>query len=975
MRHTCTATLLLLLLILAVAPRAMSQSYQLINRDTLYVSNCHGDPISITYLAPTDRDTLDMCLILETDGTPFSIDINLFQGYAVNPVELKLWDGDSATGTLLLASSQQFVNQQLIYVSSGRLTARLHRDDTTTLSLTFSLNWSNPQNFTSPCINTAQNFRVTDLTHHSAVLEWNSSSNSATITCNGTSIPVLGHDCYLTNLEPDSEYTVTLLPASDASRPCCARALTFRTGCTPAIGCPDFTDLQADYVRGYHGEFANPYKHIGIVDSGSNSYTSHHTVHTDHTETDPRTGGQLLTVCPGTNATVRLGNCSWGAEAEAIEYFLSIDTNLYALLLLHYAVVLQNPGHTPVAQPRFTMQILDNTGAVIDPICGAADFAASASLGWNQYEQEQTVWKDWTTIGFDMTPYHGQTVRVRFTTFDCSGGLHYGYAYFNAECLLNSATTEYCGDSDTNSMTAPDGFNYLWYYDNPSNPVSTEQTVHFSNSDDLLHCRLISKENPACYVTLNTYAGHRWPKAAIDTLKTESLGCDGYRVYFVNRSVITTDDGDTVELHCESAHWSFGDNYGSYNYSPSHIYTDSGDYTVTLVSGIANNSCTDTTQFTIHIPDYYVPAFKDTFACDTFWIDGTAFTHDTLGPQYRVHHVGDCDTLYTLDLHILPPSRFELPPDTFCYSNTYHWRGQTAGSPNITDTTYYSLVDHYTAANGCDSAVILNLMQLPPDRISFEYEADCENKKYYLTAVSDLPYLHWSSSPFDTCLVGHENDRQLFVSPQTVTSYSLTSDSRDSVYCPTTSILTLAPVSFPSAQLVVNPTILSYTQPDFVAHDANRGNSVHQWSLQLFPDTDTLLLSETSGQLYYQLESFDLDSVRVILTAGNTACLDTVSQVLPFAKVAVWAANVFTPSEETNNRFAPVATGLLETELFIYDRAGRLIYSTQDLTQGWDGTCGGHPCPQASYIWLLRYRAADHPDIWQSTSGIVTLLH
>ena len=52
-------------------------------------------------------------------------------------------------------------------------------------------------------------------------------------------------------------------------------------------------------------------------------------------------------------------------------------------MYLQYAVVLEDPDHTPEDQPRFTLEILNENNQLIDSICGFADFIASNSLGWN----------------------------------------------------------------------------------------------------------------------------------------------------------------------------------------------------------------------------------------------------------------------------------------------------------------------------------------------------------------------------------------------------------------------------------------------------------------------------------------------------------------------------------------------------------------------------------------------------------------
>ena len=554
--------LLLFLLFSATAQTVVSQTnYLLRNHDNLHVQNCHGDFIIIQHPSNYVTGSFDASVTLESNGVPFDVFIHLNHNHTSSYTTLRIWDGDPVSGTLLVDTVNGTFSQS-IRATDGYLTVSLQRTDSSLMELSFDIVWGNNLSFVSTCVNDVQNLQVTDITHNSATLQWNSTTPYNQVSYDNVEHLINGNYIPLQNLTPNSRYTVSVLPLPDASRPCCARTTSFYTDCIPYIGIPDFTDIYSSSVRGYSGTFVSPYDSIGLVDYPDNAFRCRHTVHTDTNERDPRTGNLLRTVCPGTRRSVRLGNWDIGAQAEALEYTLSIDTNYYALLLLHYAVVLQNPDHSISAQPHFRMEVLNSDGNLIDPVCGAADFAASSSLGWHEYvyNDEPLVWKDWTTEGFDMTPYHGQVIRVRFITKDCSAGLHYGYAYFNAECRLNRANTEYCGETDTNTITAPDGFDYLWYFD-LDHPVSTEQTVHFSNNDSLLHCRLISKTNPACWVTLNTYAGHRWPVAIIDTLKTESLGCDGYRVYFLNRSVITKENGDTVEHYCETARWYFGDSF------------------------------------------------------------------------------------------------------------------------------------------------------------------------------------------------------------------------------------------------------------------------------------------------------------------------------------------------------------------------------------------------------------------------------
>ena len=226
-------------------------------------------------------------------------------------------------------------------------------------------------------------------------------------------------------------------------------------------GCIDYTDLHASYVSCKYGSYSNPNENTGVVDKGYLSALSRHTVHFDTTERDARTGGLLRTVPEGEQASVRLGN--WTAsgtatpQAESITYALTIDTNDFNLLVLRYAAVLQDPEHSADLQPRFRLQILNQNNELIDS-CSMADFIANPSLvgggsgsaqEWHQAANE-VLWKDWTTVGLDLSPYGGQTILIRLITNDCGEGSHFGYAYFTLGCSSKRMRSEGCSNVPSN---------------------------------------------------------------------------------------------------------------------------------------------------------------------------------------------------------------------------------------------------------------------------------------------------------------------------------------------------------------------------------------------------------------------------------------------------------------------------------------------------------------------------------------------
>ena len=151
--------------------------------------------------------------------------------------------------------------------------------------------------------------------------------------------------------------------------------------------------------------------------------------------TDPNTNGAITVVAPGGQFSARLGNDDVGGEAEQLSYQIAVDaTN--ALFIYRYAVVLEDPSHTLGEQPRFEIRVYDQNGLPVG--CGEYNVVATAGIpGFVSIVNSagSTVhYKDWTTVGIDLSPYIGQNVTIEFSTGDCALGGHFGYAYVDCYC-------------------------------------------------------------------------------------------------------------------------------------------------------------------------------------------------------------------------------------------------------------------------------------------------------------------------------------------------------------------------------------------------------------------------------------------------------------------------------------------------------------------------------------------------------------
>lgn len=219
--------------------------------------------------------------------------------------------------------------------------------------------------------------------------------------------------------------------------------------------CPDFMDLYSNQVTGTRGNFFDSLMVVGIVEG-------RHTLITQQ-GTDPRTGDQLPLIPDGDSMVVKLGNEQIGAETESLIYTFTVDPD-YSVLLLKYAVVLEDPGHDEIEQPRFLIQMLDVNDELISD-CMEYNVISSPTIpGFQEYNMSTGVvmWRPWTLNGFDLSAYAGQTVKLRLSTYDCSLGAHYGYAYFTAKCVDKHLSFTGC-DGEQVTISVMEGFeSYVW---------------------------------------------------------------------------------------------------------------------------------------------------------------------------------------------------------------------------------------------------------------------------------------------------------------------------------------------------------------------------------------------------------------------------------------------------------------------------------------------------------------------------------
>lgn len=395
----------------------------------------------------------------------------------------------------------------------------------------------------------------------------------------------------------------------------------------------------------------------------------------------------------------------------------------------------------------------------------------------------------------------------------------------------------------------------------------------------------------------------------------------------------------------------------SYEWIDGNTYTESivvNGFTLASVNG-----CDSVKNLRLTI-DHQTTTHDSIASCDPYtWIDSVTYSTSVSGPTYLLQTVHGCDSTVVLDFTKYTHKVTELY-DTICRGVSYLF-----GGVEYSETGVYA--DSLLATTGCDSVVLLNLHVLEPPTVGITWECDCDTRIYTVTGHCDVPYFEWNSFPEDPALTGHTHDRTIQLRPTTHETYYFFADYKDVPTCPADTSINLSPLLRPHALIEYTPEFLTYDQLHMSAISRCTNEETRQW----FVNGNDMGVHE---RISYIADPRTDDSVVVMLTAHHGICHDTDLVVIPFRKATIWVPNTFTPEESSNNLFFVRYIGITDYKIDLYTRGGVLVWHSEDMNDGWDGTYKGKPCPQETYVWIIHYRDVTAPKNLLSKKGTVTLL-
>jgi len=251
-------------------------------------------------------------------------------------------------------------------------------------------------------------------------------------------------------------------------------------------------------------------------------------------------------------------------------------------------------------QPYFELQILNSQNQVI--ACGQQHYTAASDIPGFISAGNDVWYKPWATVGIRLANYIGQPVTVIVTNADCSQSGHFGYGYVDFICtnFMAQAVT-FCEYDNSATLEVPNvspGGTYLWST-GETTPTITINPQNFNDS------------TIQCYVTppdVPTGCGF-WYTFPIKILHIDSD-------FSFNTSCLNAEFYDSTLINFGNVtywNWDFGDGNTSNDQNPTHSYSASGTYNVTLTSGTPQ--CQNSITFPVNVSDFDLSISKVDATC------------------------------------------------------------------------------------------------------------------------------------------------------------------------------------------------------------------------------------------------------------------------------------------------------------------------------------------------------------------------
>lgn len=423
----------------------------------------------------------------------------------------------------------------------------------------------------------------------------------------------------------------------------------------------------------------------------------------------------------------------------------------------------------------------------------------------------------------------------------------------------------------------------------------------------------------------------------VASIVPQEVFCDGLTYTFQNASI-----------QAETYRWDFntslnGDNSNLLN--PTFTFPDTGLYVIQLVA-MAEGACSDTTTIDFTIYGLLDPFF-DEHEPQCLSDNSFNFVAEGASSDEAVY-------LWNFDEGAAPPTSAAALANNISY-NTPGWKNVTLtiaenGCLETYTDSLWVVIDpvmNFSAVNniGC-----------PPLYVTFQSEVTAETDVAYFwdfgngvnsTATNPIA-IYPNAGVYDVTLIASTSNGCV---------RNLTLTLNDTVL--------VNPVPIPG--FVITPTSVNILNPYIEVADSSQFGTSCMYFLSdgtTYEDCNFSHSFSTAGEQ------------RITQVVSNEyGCTASVIGYVDVGGLLFYAPNAFTPDGDgTNDVWLPVATGIKEYDLDIFDRWGTVIFSTADAKEPWLGQIrgGNHFATNGVYYYQVKLR--DLVDESYTFDGYITIV-
>ncbi len=461
-------------------------------------------------------------------------------------------------------------------------------------------------------------------------------------------------------------------------------------------------------------------------------------------------------------------------------------------------------------------------------------------------------------------------------------------------------------------------------------------------------------------VTLVTYTNYPSNLSCSDTLSNSVTIFPSPIAGFSSNEICLSDTTDFIDSSSVLSgsitawSWNFVDNSAiSTIQQPTHIYTNFGIYTTTLVV-TSDNGCIDS-------------------------ISKNTLIHPPPNAMFGTEAVCSGSNTNFIDLSTIPSN---IMNDTI---QSWTWNlGDSSSADGQNPTHLYSNSGLYSvqllvvSSFGCLDSITKTAVVNPNPAVVFTTNdtSGCSPlcvPFQTLSFVNNGSIASWSWNFGDSSsAAGTQDVIHCYANTNTLpVSFSptltVTSDSSCIATLTKNGYITVFPQ--PDAQFIISPQSTTITDPAILITNTSTIATLWNWD---FGDSATSIIINPALHTYADTGAYLI----TLIASTQYNCIDTTYQtVIIEPDFLFFIPNSFTPDGDgVNDTFTGKGLFITEYEMFIFDRWGNTVYRTDDLDKPWDGKAnhGNEISQQDVYVYSITVK--DFKQIKHNYKGIVNLV-